>query len=151
MANGSSRERGRRGGVKRPAAVSGPGRLARRTDGAAPTIEDVRGMISESAGEEAALVEQVRQGNIEQPQTTFAAPQQQPQQLGGVAPGIADVFAPGEDDLNAYSRPPMEDQFLEPDDVMLIRAMAEVNPTAELLGLLKFASDRQIGRTQRNI
>ena len=45
----------------------------------------------------------------------------------------------------------MEDQFLEPDDVMLIRAMAEVNPTAELLGLLKFASDRQIGRTQRNI
>ena len=27
MANGSSRERGRRGGVKRPAAVSGPGRL----------------------------------------------------------------------------------------------------------------------------
>ena len=42
-------------------------------------------------------------------------------------------------------------QFLEPDDVMLIRAMAEVNPTAELLGLLKFASDRQIGRTQRNI
>ena len=42
MANGSSRERGRRGGVKRPAAVSGPGRLARRTDGAAPSIEDVR-------------------------------------------------------------------------------------------------------------
>ena len=49
MANGSSRERGRRGGVKRPAAVSGPGRLARRTDGAAPTIEDVRGMVSEPA------------------------------------------------------------------------------------------------------
>ena len=100
----------------------------------------------------AALVDQVRQGNIEQPQTTFAAqPQQAPQQIGGVEPGIADVFAPGNDDLNAYTRPPMEDQFLEPDDVMLIRAMAEVNPTAELLGLLKFASDRQIGRTQRNI
>jgi hypothetical protein len=29
--------------------------------------------------------------------------------------------------------------------------MAEVNPTTELLGLLKFASDRQIGRTQRNL
>ena len=64
MANGSSRSRGRRGGVKRPAAVSGPGRLARRTDGQAPSIEDVRGMITESAGEEAALVEQVRQGNF---------------------------------------------------------------------------------------
>ena len=102
MANGSSRQRGRRGGVKRPAAVSGPGRLARRTDGAAPTIEDVRGMVNESAGEEAALVDQVRQGNIEQPQTTFAAqPQPAPQQLGGVEPGIADVFAPGDDDLNA--------------------------------------------------
>ena len=152
MANGSSRERGRRGGVKRPAAVSGPGRLARRTDGAAPSIEDVRGMMTESAGEEQALVEQVRQGNVEQPQTTFAAqPQQAPQQLGGVEPGVADVFAPGQDDLNAYTRPPMEDQFLEPDDVMLIRAMAEVNPTAELLGLLKFASDRQIGRSQRNL
>ena len=71
MANGSSRSRGRRGGVKRPAAVSGPGKLARRTDGAAPTIEDVRGMVNESAGEEAALVDQVRQGNIEQPQTTW--------------------------------------------------------------------------------
>ena len=153
MANGSSRSRGRRGGVKRPAAVSGPGKLSRRTDGAAPTIEDVRGMVNESAGEEAALVEQVRQGNIEQPQTTFAAqPQQAPQQLvGGVPPDIADVFAPGDDDLNAYTRPQIEDQFLEPDDVMLIRAMAEVNPTAELLGLLKFASDRQIGRTQRNL
>lgn len=152
MANGSSRSRGRRGGVKRPAAVSGPGKLSRRTDGAAPTIDDVRGMVSESAGEEAALVEQVRQGNIEQPQTTFAAPPQQaPQPLGGVAPDIADVFAPGQDDLNAYTRPPTEDQFLEPDDVMLIRAMAEVNPTPELLGLLKYASDRQVGRTQRNL
>tara|TARA_R100001163_G_scaffold38036_1_gene28988 strand:+ start:3128 stop:3586 length:459 start_codon:yes stop_codon:yes gene_type:complete len=152
MANGSSRQRGRRGGVKRPAAVSGPGKLSRRTDGAAPSIEDVRGMVNESAGEESALVDQVRQGNIEQPQTTFAAqPQAIPQQLGGVEPGIADVFAPGDDDLNAYTRPPTEDEFLEPDDVMLIRAMAEVNPTAELLGLLKFASDRQIGRTQRNI
>jgi hypothetical protein len=109
-------------------------------------------MITESAGEEQALVEQVRQGNVEQPQTTFAAqPQQAPQQLGGVEPGVADVFAPGQDDLNAYTRPPMEDQFLEPDDVMLIRAMAEVNPTAELLGLLKFASDRQIGRSQRKL
>ena len=150
MANGSSRERGRRGGVKRPAAVSGPGKLSRRTDGVAPTIEDVRGMVNESAGEETALVDQVRQGNVEQPQTELA-PQQAPQQLGGVPPGIGDVFAPGEDDLNAYSRPPMEDQYLEPDDVMLIRAMAEVNPTAELLGLLKFASDKQIGRSQRNI
>ena len=80
MANGSSRERGRRGGVKRPAAVSGPGKLSRRTDPQAPTIEDVRGMINESAGEEKALVEQVRQGNVEQPDTTVAVPAEQPQQ-----------------------------------------------------------------------
>ena len=152
MATGSSRNRGRRGGVKRPAAVSGPGKLSRRTDGAAPTIEDVRGMVNESAGEEAALVDQVRQGNIEQPQETFTAqPQQGPAPLGGLPTGLADVFAPGEDNLGQYQSPPTQDQFLEPDDVMLIRAMAEVNPTTELLGLLKFASDRQIGRTHRNL
>ena len=34
MSTDSSRARGRRGGVKRPAAVSGPGKLSRRTDGA---------------------------------------------------------------------------------------------------------------------
>lgn len=152
MAINSSRSRGRRGGVKRPAAVSGPGKLSRRTDGVAPTIDDVRGMVNESAGEESALVEQVRQGNVEQPQESFAAPQQQgPAPLGGLPSGIADVFAPGEDNLGQYQSPPTQDQFLEPDDVMLIRAMAEVNPTTELLGLLKFASDRQVGRTQRNL
>ena len=85
------------------------------------------------------------------PQETFAAqPQQGPAPLGGLPTGLADVFAPGEDNLGQYQSPPTQDQFLEPDDVMLIRAMAEVNPTSELLGLLKFASDRQIGRTQRN-
>ena len=39
-----------------------------------------------------------------------------------------------------------ESKLLEPDDVMLIRAMAQVNPSAELLSLLQFAS-RKINRT----
>ena len=110
MANGSSRERGRRGGVKRPAAVSGPGKLARRTDGQAPSIEDVRGMVNESAGEEQQLVEQVRQGNVEQPQ----------QSLQPLSPGIADIFAA--DDETPITTPSsmqaQESKLLEPDDVM---------------------------------
>jgi hypothetical protein len=44
-----------------------------------------------------------------------------------------------------------QETLLEPDDVMLIRAMAEVNPTSELLGLLKFASDKTVGRSQFNL
>ena len=149
MANGSSRERGRRGGVKRPAAVSGPGKLARRTDGQAPSIEDVRGMVNESAGEEQQLVEQVRQGNVEQPPTTVAQPAEQPQQsLQPLSPGIADIFAA--DDETPITTPSsmqaQESKLLEPDDVMLIRAMAQVNPSAELLSLLQFAS-RKINRT----
>lgn len=155
MANGSSRDRGRRtnkSAPARPAAVSGPGRLSRRTDSPAPSIEDVRGMVSESAGEEAALVEQVREGNVTPPQGVGAAqPAVQPAALGGIPAGLGDVFAPADEDLTNYQSPPIQDQYLEPDDVMLIRAMAEVNPTPELLGLLKFASDRSIGRTQRNI
>ena len=149
MANGSSRERGRRGGVKRPAAVSGPGRLARRTDGQAPTIEDVRGMVSESAGEEKALVEQVRQGNVEQPAATVAAPAEQPQQeLQPVPPAVGDIFAKGDGTpINTpSSMQAQESSLLEPDDVMLIRAMAQINPSSELISLLQFA-EQKINRT----
>ena len=149
MANGSSRERGRRGGVKRPAAVSGPGRLARRTDGQAPSIEDVRGMVSESAGEEKALVEQVRQGNVEQPAATVAAPAEQPQQaLQPLPPAVGDILAQGDGTpINTpSSMQAQESSLLEPDDVMLIRAMAQVNPSAELLSLLQFANQK-INRT----
>ena len=149
MANGSSRERGRRGGVKRPAAVSGPGRLARRTDGQAPSIEDVRGMVTESAGEEKALVEQVRQGNVEEPAATVAAPAEQPQQeLQPVAPAVGDIFAQGDGTpINTpSSMQAQESSLLEPDDVMLIRAMAQINPSSELISLLQFA-EQKINRT----
>jgi hypothetical protein len=150
MANGSSRSRGRRGGVKRPAAVSGPGRLARRTDGQAPSIEDVRGMINESAGEESALVEQVRQGNVEQQPATVAAPAEQPQQqlLSPIAEGVADIFAQGDGTpiTTASSMQEQESTMLEPDDLMLIRAMAKIKPSQELISLLQFA-EQSINRT----
>ena len=159
MATTSSRAKGRRGGKKntapsRPAAVSGPGKLSRRTDSAAPSIEDVRGMVSETAGEEQALVDQVREGNIVSPDNQAAA-QSAPQQLGGLSSGVADVFTqPTADEQMSLSTPSSmqtQDTMLEPDDVMLIRAMAEVNPTNELLGLLKFASDKMVGKSQFNI
>lgn len=158
MANGSSRDRGRRGGKKntapaRPAAVSGPGRLSRRTDSVAPSIQDVQAMASGTYGEEQQLVEQVRDGNIIEPETTTAAPVQptgqQIQQVpvGGVPGELADLFGPEAEggDLNAYS-PREEKVTLEPDDVLLLRAMAEVNPTNELLSLLQFASQRARSR-----
>ena len=36
--------------------------------------------------------------------------------------------------------------LLEPDDVMLIRAMAKINPSQELISLLQFA-EQKINRT----
>lgn len=152
MANGSSRERGRRGGVKRPAAVSGPGRLARRTDSVAPSIEDVRGMVTESAGEEAALVDQVRQGTIPGEEETQPQPQPQatgtPQPLQPVPPAVGDIFAQGDGTpINTPSTmQAQESSLLEPDDVMLIRAMAQINPSSELISLLQFA-EQKINRT----
>ena len=149
MSTDSSRSRGRRGGVKRPAATSGPGKLSRRTDGQAPTIEDVRGMITESAGEETALVNQVRQGNITPPGTTVAQPTGAPQQqLEPSEPGIGEIFT-GEDELPADTPSTMAEEsstLLEPDDVMLIRAMAKINPSQELISLLQFA-EQKINRT----
>lgn len=157
MANGSSRDMGRRGGKKstapaRPAAVSGPGKLARRTDSAVPSIQDVQAMASGTYGEEQQLVEQVRDGAIidgEQEATPVAAAPRQaaPAPIGGVPAELADIFAPDPEggDLNAYQRP-QEQITLEPDDVLLIRAMAEANPTNELLGLLQFASQRARSR-----
>ena len=106
-------------------------------------------MVSESAGEEKALVEQVRQGNVEEPAATVAAPAEQPQQaLQPVAPAVADIFAEGDGTpINTpSSMQAQESSLLEPDDVMLIRAMAQVNPSAELLSLLQFANQK-INRT----
>ena len=138
----SSRAKGRRGGKKntapkRPAAVSGPGKLSARTDSAAPSIETVRSMVSETAGEEQALVDQVREGNITSPDS--------PGQ--GFSPVAEGEMVP----LTTPSSMQSQETLLEPDDVMLIRAMAEVNPTSELLGLLKFASDKTVGRSQFNL
>ena len=149
MATDSSRARGRRGGVKRPAATSGPGKLSRRTDGQAPTIEDVRAMITESAGEESQLVDQVRQGNITPPGATVAAPVEQPQQeLRTIPIADADIFSGGDDrDANTPSSlAEQSSKLLEPDDVMLIRAMARMNPSQELISLLQFA-EQKINRT----
>lgn len=154
MANGSSRDRGRRAkkntAPARPAAVSGPGRLSRRTDSVAPSIEDVRGMVTESAGEEAALVEQVRQGTIPGEEGTQLQPQvtATPQPLQPMAPGVADIFTEGDGTpiTTPSSMQQQESTLLEPDDVMLIRAMAQANPTAELISLLQFASQK-INRT----
>ena len=39
-----------------------------------------------------------------------------------------------------------ESSLLEPDDVMLIRAMAQINPSSELISLLQFA-EQKINRT----
>ena len=143
MSTDSSRARGRRGGVKRPAAVSGPGRLSRRTDGAAPSIEDVRGMVTESAGEETDLVNQVRQGNVTLPPATVAAPE-----ITTLPAGAAEIFAAGDDlPINTQSTMAQESSsLLEPDDVMLIRAMAKINPSQELISLLQFA-EQKINRT----
>lgn len=156
MANGSSRDRGRRAkkntAPARPAAVSGPGSLSRRTDSVAPSIEDVRGMVNESAGEEAALVNQVRQGTIPGEEGTEPTPQPQvtatPQPLQPMAPGVADIFTEGDGTpiTTPSSMQQQESTLLEPDDVMLIRAMAQANPTAELISLLQFASQK-INRT----
>ena len=148
MSTDSSRARGRRGGVKRPAAVSGPGRLSRRTDGAAPSIEDVRGMVTESAGEETDLVNQLRLGNVTPPPATVAAPEEPQQELQTLPAGAAEIFAGGDDlPINTQSTMAQESSsLLEPDDVMLIRAMAKINPSQELISLLQFA-EQKINRT----
>tara|TARA_B100001939_G_scaffold340566_1_gene348851 strand:+ start:511 stop:975 length:465 start_codon:yes stop_codon:yes gene_type:complete len=149
MSTDSSRARGRRGGVKRPAAVSGPGRLSRRTDGAAPSIEDVRGMVTESAGEETDLVNQVRQGNVTLPPATVAAPPEEVStEITTLPAGAAEIFAGGDDlPINTQSTMAQESSsLLEPDDVMLIRAMAKINPSQELISLLQFA-EQKINRT----
>ena len=133
MANGSSRNRGRRGG-----AVSGPGALSKRTD-LNVTATDAREMLSEAPmGAEQALVNQVQQGNV----AAQAANQNNivPEDNRPVA------VAPVEDfDLTAptdYPDMPVTDtgipkqSYLEDDSMMLIRAMADIFPTDELLSLL---------------
>ena len=138
MANGSSRQSGRRGGVKKPAAVSGPGKLSRRTDGQAPTVEDVKGMVSGSYDEEKQLIEQVRQDPTVQDNTGVVE--------GEIVDDENVVINPVDEvDLYGQTRYPdmpidtigdAGNQILEPDYLMLIRAMAEINPTPELLSLL---------------
>ncbi len=133
MANGSSRNRGRRGG-----AVSGPGALAKRTD-LNVTATDAREMLSEAPfGAEQALVNQVQQGNVAaeaaNPNNTIPADNRPV------------AISPVEDfDLTAptnYPDMPVTDtgipnqSYLEDDSMMLIRAMADIFPTDELLSLL---------------
>tara|TARA_R100001163_G_C5032450_1_gene172306 strand:- start:438 stop:902 length:465 start_codon:yes stop_codon:yes gene_type:complete len=152
----SSRSKGRRGGNKsapsRPAAVSGPGKLSRRTDGLI-SQEDVRGMVNESSGEESELVNIAREGNaaVEGSETTAQPMPQSAQPIQAVDPGVADIFGPSNENLPLRPGRVDEDTFLEPDDVMLIRAMAEVNPTPELIGLLQFASNRSVGRNNTTL
>lgn len=133
MANGSSRNKGRRGG-----AVSGPGALAQRTD-LNVTATDAREMLSEAPmGAEQALVNQVQQGNIaaEAANTSGMLP----------ADNAPVAINPVEDfDLTAatdYPDMPVTEtgipkqSYLEDDSMMLIRAMADIFPTDELLSLL---------------
>ena len=133
MANGSSRNKGRRGG-----AVSGPGALSKRTD-LNVTATDARDMLSEAPmGAEQALVNQVQQGNIaaEAANTSGMLP----------ADNAPVAISPVEDfDLTAatdYPDMPVTEtgipkqSYLEDDSMMLIRAMADIFPTDELLSLL---------------
>lgn len=155
MAIDSSRQNGRRGGVKKPAAVSGPGKLSRRTDGVAPSIDDVRAMVSESAGEEKELVKQVREGNINAPEEETVVPAGQGQIIseepGVITPipgGVGEIFGQGDGTpINTFSSMQQkESTLLEPDDLMLIRAMVNINPTPELINLLQTA-EQKINRT----
>ena len=133
MANGSSRNRGRRGG-----AVSGPGALSERTD-LNVTATDARQMLSEAPfGAEQALVNQVQQGNVaaEAANTSGMLP----------ADNAPVAINPVEDfDLTAPTNYPdmpvtetgvPKQSYLEDDSMMLIRAMADIFPTDELLSLL---------------
>jgi len=151
----SSRQNGRRGGVKKPAAVSGPGKLSRRTDSVAPTIDEVRAMVTESAGEETALVKQVREGNINVPEEETVVPagqgqivSEEPGVITAVPGNVGEIFGQGDGTpINTFSSmQERESTLLEPDDLMLIRAMAGVNPTPELINLLQTA-EQKINRT----
>lgn len=155
MAIDSSRQNGRRGGVKRPAAVSGPGKLAKRTDGVAPTIDEVRAMVTESAGEEKALVNQVREGNINatEEETVVPAGQgqieaEEPSVITPLPGNVGEIFGQGDGTpINTFSSMQQrESTLLEPDDLMLIRAMVDINPTQELINLLQTA-EQKINRT----
>ena len=105
-------------------------------------------MVTESAGEETELVNQVRQGNVTPPPATVAALEEPQQELQTLPAGAAEIFAAGDDlPINTQSTMAQESSsLLEPDDVMLIRAMAKINPSQELISLLQFA-EQKINRT----
>ena len=132
MANGSSRNRGRRGG-----AVSGPGALSQRTD-LNVSQQDARSMMAdETFGEEGELVEQVQQGNnaLQGIQAEQAQGMTEPAQINPV--NEFDLTAPTDfQDMPITDTGAPKQTYLEDDSMMLIKAMAEIFPTDELLSLL---------------
>ena len=132
MANGSSRNRGRRGG-----AVRGPGALSQRTD-LNVSQQDARSMMAdETFGEEGELVEQVQQGNnaLQGIQAEQAQGMTEPAQINPV--NEFDLTAPTDfQDMPITDTGAPKQTYLEDDSMMLIRAMAEIFPTDELLSLL---------------
>ncbi len=132
MANGSSRRRGRRGG-----AVIGPGALSQRTD-LNVSQQDARSMMQdETFGAEGELVEQVQQGNsaLQGIQAEQAQEMTQPAQINPV--DEFNLTAPTNyQDMPVTDTGAEKQTYLEDDSMMLIRAMAEVFPTDELLSLL---------------
>ena len=123
MANGSSRNKGRRGG-----AVSGPGALSKRTD-LNVSSDDAREMLADAPMGEGneALVGQSPQG--------VAANTGQPANVQPV--DQFDLAAPTNfPDMTITDKGMTKSRFLEEDSMMLIRAMAEIYPTPELLSLL---------------
>jgi len=132
MANGSSRNKGRRGG-----AVSGPGALSKRTD-LNVSSDDAREMLADAPmGSEQELVQQVVEGNnaLNQSPQGVAANTEQPANVQSV--DQFDLAGPTNfPDMSITDRGMTKSRFLEEDSMMLIRAMAEIYPTAELLSLL---------------
>mgnify|MGYP003111814887 FL=1 len=132
MANGSSRNKGRRGG-----AVSGPGALSKRTD-LNVSSDDAREMLADAPmGSEQELVQQVVEGNqaLNQSPQGVEANTEQPTNVQPV--DQFDLAGPTNfPDMSITDRGMTKSRFLEEDSMMLIRAMAEIYPTPELLSLL---------------
>ena len=133
MANGSSRNKGRRGG-----AVSGPGALSKRTD-LNVSSDDAREMLADAPmGSEQDLVQQVVEGNaalVGQSPQGVAANTGQPANVQPV--DQFDLAAPTNfPDMTITDKGMTKSRYLEEDSMMLIRAMAEIYPTPELLSLL---------------
>ena len=94
-------------------------------------------MADETFGEEGELVEQVQQGNnaLQGIQAEQAQEMTEPAQINPV--NEFDLTAPTDfQDMPITDTGAPKQTYLEDDSMMLIRAMAEIFPTDELLSLL---------------